>query len=319
MSSGKLAKRSSEMSAEYYPPQPIRRVSLRPHQQYFSVLLADDGSPDVLAAIDLLVDLPLQNCTVTALSVVGSLGRQSIVLREACLEQTRQRLEQAEICTRTMLKAGDAAKVVLEVAEMLMPHLLILGATGLNHALGIMLGGVAEQIVEQVHSPVLIFRQPYRGVRKIGFFTDGSTQAESAAHYLGRFPLPDEAEVLVVHVQPALAMQPLDRAAFQQPKPNGNGKTRLMSLQEADEILRTATLILQQHELPTRSVLLQGEPCEQIREFVKREEIDLVVLGAQGVSKGHQWQLGSLPRRLLHYCPCSTLIVKERFETLQRN
>lgn len=319
MSSGKLTKRSSDMTAEFYLPQPIRRVTLRPYRRYFSILLADDGSPDILAAIDLLVDLPLYNCSVTALSVVNAHETRGMVLREACLEQTRQRLEQAEICAHTILKVGNPAEVILQVAEELRPHLVILGATGLNHAFGILLGGVVEKVVEQIHLPILIYRQPYRGLRKVGFFTDGSSQAEGAAQYLGKFPLPDEAEIHIVHVTPSLAMQPVDREAFQQPKPNGNGKAKRFAIQDGDGILRRATLILQRHELPTRAVLLEGEPCEQIHNYVTKEALDLVVLGASGLSKGHQWQLGSLPRKLLHYCPCPTLIVKEQLDMIGKN
>ncbi|MCX8062094.1 MAG: universal stress protein [Anaerolineales bacterium] len=307
------------MTIEYYVPQPIRRVTLRPYRKYFSVLLADDGSPDVLAAIDLLVDLPLDCCTVTALSVISQREANGTALREACLEQTRQRLEQAEICARTMLRGGSPPEVILQVAEELSPHLVVLGATGLNHVFGVLLGGVAEKVVEQIRLPVLIYRQPYRGLRKIGFFTDGSSQAEYAAEYLGKFPLPDEAEIHVVHVVPPLVMQPIDLEVLQNPKIDGNGKGKLLSIQDADEILRRATLILQRHELPTRAVLLEGEPGEQIRDYVEKEAIDLVVLGASGLSRRHQWQLGSLPRKLLHYCPCPTLIVKEPVELVHKN
>lgn len=319
MSSGKLAKRSSEMTVKYDFPQPIRRITLQPYRKYFSVLLADDGSPDVLAAVDLLVDLPLYNCTVTVLSVISQREARGLVLREACLEQTRQRLDQAEIFARTILRGGDPAEVVLQVAEELSPHLVILGASGLNHALGILLGGTAEKVVEQIHQPVLIFRHPYRNLRKIGYFTDGSSQAEAAAEYLGTFPLPDGAEIHVVHVVPPLAMQPVDREALKHPKPNGNGNAKTANHQDADAILRNATLILQKHELPTRTVLLKGDPCEQIRAYVEKEMLDLVVLGAGRISRGHQWQLGSLPRKLLNYCPCSTLIVKDQLKFVHRN
>lgn len=307
------------MTIEYDFLQPIRRVTLQPYRKYFSILLADDGSPDVLASVDLLVDLPLYNCTVTVLSVVSQREARGLVLREACVEQTRQRLDQAEICARTILKGGDPAEIILQVAEELSPHLVILGASGLNHALGILLGGTVEKVVEQIHRSVLIFRHPYRGLRKIGYFTDGSSQAEAAAEYLGTFPLPDGAEIHVVHVIPPLAMQPVDREALQQPKPNGNGKVKTAKHHDADAILRNATLTLQKHELPTRTALLSGDPCEQIRAYVEKEMLDLVVLGAGRLSRGHQWQLGSLPRQLLHYCQCPTLIVKDQLESVHRN
>ncbi len=319
MSSGKLTKRSSEMNREYEYPRPIRRVTLHPRHKYFSILLADDGSPDILAAVDLLVDLPLDHCTVTAVSVVSNRDANGLAMREACLEQTRQRLEQAEITARTILRGGNPAEGILKIAEELSPHLVVLGATGLNHAFGILLGGVAEKLVENLSFPALIYRQPYRGLQKIAFFTDGSSQAEYAAEYLGEFPLPDESEIHVVHVKPTMPMQPINQLELKQPLPNGNGKAKKLLLRDTDAILRKATLILQKHELTTKTVLLEGEPCEQIRNYIEKEDIDLVVLGASGLSKGHVWQLGSLPRKLLHYCPCPTLIVKQPLGLISKN
>lgn len=109
------------------------------------------------------MDLPLYNCSVTALSVLSPHEARGRALREAGLEQTRQRLEQGEICACTLLKVGNVAEVILQVAEELCPHLVVLGATGLTHAFGVPLGGVVEKVVEQIHRPVLVYRQPYRG------------------------------------------------------------------------------------------------------------------------------------------------------------
>jgi nucleotide-binding universal stress UspA family protein len=45
-------------------------------------------------------------------------------------------------------------------------------------------------------------------------------------------------------------------------------------------------------------------------EYIKTEQVDLVVAGSRGLSPVKAWLLGSVSRKLVHYSDCSVLIVK---------
>lgn len=110
------------------------------------------------------------------------------------------------------LKLGHAAEMILEIAETRKPDLIALGAKGLRSTVGILLGGVAQQMVEYACCPVLVVRPPCHRFCNILLVTDGSPSSQSAARYLGKLHLPEGAAVHVMHVlpplQPAVMMEP---------------------------------------------------------------------------------------------------------------
>ncbi len=58
------------------------------------------------------------------------------------------------------------------------------------------------------------------------------------------------------------------------------------------------------------SVLLRGDAATEIIEYVKTNQIDLIVSGSRGLSEVRGWLLGSVSRKLVHYAGCSVLVVK---------
>ncbi len=318
MSTGKLFERRSPMNAQAYQPQPIKRVTTKPHHKFLNILIADDGSPDILAAIELLTTLPISNCSVTAISVLTPREGDSYAVRQACLEQTSSVFQKKGIPITTRIEGGDPTEKILEHAKQMQPSLVVLGANGLRHIFGVPLGGVVEKVVEEIRQPVLIMRQPFRGLKRIGLFTDGSSQAEYATQYLAELPLPDDVEVHAVHVEAPIDYDTLVTQSWQSQAAEA-GATITAKARSGEEILNKALLILQGHEINTKSALLRGDPCDQISRYMEEEHLDLAVLGARGFTKGKSWELGSLPRKLLHYCPCATLIVKDRRDWSSRN
>jgi nucleotide-binding universal stress UspA family protein len=82
---------------------------------------------------------------------------------------------------------------------------MALGAKGLRTTLGILLGGVAQQVVEYAHWPVLVVRAPYAGLRRVLLLVDGSAYSQRALAYFARFPLPEDLEITLLHVLPPQA------------------------------------------------------------------------------------------------------------------
>jgi nucleotide-binding universal stress UspA family protein len=193
----------------------------------------------------------------------------------------------------------------------------VLGAKGLRATLGILLGGVAQQVVEYAHCPVLVVRAPYQGLRRILVVTDGSAHSQYAARYLGKFPLPDEADVRVMHImpplQPPLAMEPYLGGwhTIYMPLPL-NDETALQAKQErqGQALLDRTCELLRRNGIESIPVLRRGDAATEIIDYVKANQIDLIVVGSRGWSQFKDWWMGSVSRKLVHYSNCSVLVVK---------
>jgi nucleotide-binding universal stress UspA family protein len=57
-------------------------------------------------------------------------------------------------------------------------------------------------------------------------------------------------------------------------------------------------------------LLRRGDAATEIMEYVKAADVSLIVAGSRGLSPVRAWLLGSVSRKLVHYAPCSVLIVK---------
>jgi nucleotide-binding universal stress UspA family protein len=182
-----------------------------------TILLAFDGSQHCQSAIDLLCDLPLSaESKVHVIGVLIPRDSSNHAVLEAALEQADLMLKGASIDSKTEIIVGNPAETIIEFANKLHPDLIVAGAKGLRHTLGILLGGVAQQIVEYAEQPVLVVRAPYKGLKRMLLVTDGSLSSQAAIEYLAgvsqaaepvhceRFPLPPGVQVYLMHVLPPL-------------------------------------------------------------------------------------------------------------------
>ena len=97
---------------------------------------------------------------------------------QAGLDREQERLAQAGMQVETILIAGNPAATLNAHAEEIQADLMLIGAKGLRATLGILLGGVAQQVVEYSTCPVLVVRAPYHGLTRILLVTDGSEQSK---------------------------------------------------------------------------------------------------------------------------------------------
>lgn len=169
----------------------------------FRIHLAVDGSEHSLAATQLVRDLPLPaNSKVTILGVLTPGRPPDESGLQAAIAQAETILEGSPVETSSRILQGNAAQKLIEYGTEHRPDLMLIGAKGLYSILNILLGGVAHQVVENARWPVLVMRTPYRGLQRVLFTTDGSPNSREAARYLAGFPLPEQTELQVLHVQP---------------------------------------------------------------------------------------------------------------------
>lgn len=290
----------------------------RTHKKW-NILLADDGSEHAQAAVQLLQTLPLPTKSRVRILRVFPPGQTFAVAHfEKSLERTKTQLLESEIATDADILLGYPAEKIVETAKEMRPHLIILGAKGLRATLGILLGGVAQQVVEYACCPVLVVRAPFRGLKRILLVTDGSLYSQRAARFLGKFPLPKQAEVQVMHVLPP-PTQPVII------EPYLGGRETWTSLHTPEEetvflqkqenegltLLERARSLLSKKGVESTPVLKRGDAATEIIDYVAHNNIDLIVAGSRGLSRFQGWLMGSVSRKLVHYSNCSVLIVKQ--------
>jgi nucleotide-binding universal stress UspA family protein len=283
-----------------------------------NILMADDSSQHAQAAVELIRDLSLPpNCRVLVLRVFTPGQISAIPDFEGSLEKTKRQFLNAGITAETDLILGSPAEKIIEVAQTKKSNLIVLGAKGLRATLGILLGGVAQQVVEYAHNPVLVVRAPYEGLRRILLVTDGSVPSQQASRYLGNFPLPDKTDVRVMHVipppQPFLTMEPHLggwQSIYVLPPDDVDSAMQKRLEHKGRTILNRTCNLLQRHGVSATPILKQGDAATEIMDYAKINDIDLIVAGSRGFSRFKSFWMGSVSRKLVHYSDCSILIVK---------
>ena len=292
------------------------------------ILLGYDGSEHSHAALSLLCDLCSQDdapptSQVQLLAVFTPLmaGDQG-PLRDA-LEQAHAFLEGKCFQVSSDFVLGYPAEQLMQFADKLNPDLIVIGARGLRSALGILLGGVAQHVVEYASCPVLAVRAPYQGLQRILLVTDGSEFSAKATAYLAKFPVPALAHVQVLHVLPPLPLTPSTEFYARTyplapevlpiyPKEPTAEELAWQADEEkhGKQILAQTVELLRSAGIEADSVMLRGDAAKEIIEYAKENNINLIVSGSRGLSQFKGWLLGSVSRKLVHYSECSVLIVK---------
>ncbi len=284
---------------------------------HFKILLGDDRSEHALAAVALLEDLPFASGTdITVFRAVSPNQATDLVLIEDALNQTSNRLRKKGLHAKPELQLGFPTEKFLKYAEEQKPDLIIIGAQGLRATAGILVGGVAQQVVEYAPCPVLVVRAPYNGLRGVMLVTDGSASSRQAVHFLGRLPLPVDARLWVMHVLPPppipmmivettmgdvpIAFQASEEAAALREKEEKDGQALMDSTRKA----------LQAMGKPAEGILKRGDAATEIMAVIKEQNIDLLITGSRGLSPIRSWMMGSVSRKLVHYSGCSVLVVR---------
>jgi nucleotide-binding universal stress UspA family protein len=287
-----------------------------------NVILAVDGSEHSAAAARLLRDLPLpRGSSVNVLAVLVPRNASDHANLEQALTDSRDILGDIKATVETELLTGYPAEQISEYAAKKVPDLIVLGAKGRRATLGILLGGVVQQIVEYAEDPVLVVRAPYEGLQRILIVTDGSVHSQRAMRYLGQFPIPDLSEVHACYVLPPMPSPALIArswpAGSESMAPVPSYETEEMLAKQAEEeerhgkaLLAESVNTLGNYGIEAKSVLLRGDAATEIIEYAKQNQVGLIVVGSRGFSQMRRLLLGSLSRKLVHYAGCSVLIVK---------
>lgn len=314
---------------------PLINLEMKTGKTSLHYLLAFDGSPHARAALELLLDLPIcsdisaENCILTLMTVLPTQSIGAHEFLQAALDQEQQRMAEAGFIVHTIIKAGNPAATINDYADEIQADMILIGAKGLRAALGIPLGGVAQQVVEYSHCPVLVMRAPYHQIQRVLLLVDGSPSSQRAVDYLAfKCPegkrrrctwLPKSVELTAMHVlPPPIEDEPFRRAWMLGPEALYPTPLPLINKEEiesgeqrvAEKLLDETLAVLSQGGFDAQRVIVRGDAAEVALATIRDRRIDLVVCGSRGLSAISSWLLGSLSRKMVHYATCSVLIVK---------
>jgi nucleotide-binding universal stress UspA family protein len=288
------------------------------------IILAVDGSEHSFTAAQFICDLPLpEGSVVVALGVLSQRHTPSRYLLAAALDKAQTILQDGGAEVQAGLLHGNPAEALTSFAHEHKADLLVVGAKGLRATLGILLGGVAQQVVEYANCPVLVVRAPYEKLLRVLLVVDGSSHSQCAVGYLTRFPFPERSNVHVMHVlppipQPEVPLSTGRHPTFYQDIPTVSSYETEQEIArqaeyegQAGQVLLTETIeVLRASGIEATGVLKRGDAANEIIEYVKSQNIHLITAGSRGLSEVKGWLLGSVSRKLVHYAGCSVLIIK---------
>jgi nucleotide-binding universal stress UspA family protein len=287
-----------------------------------NILLAVDGSEHSEAATILLNDMVGDSpCKITIIAVLDTPHTPRRQLLLDTLQKTHATLQRAGREVIFGLLHGNPTEAICHYADAQQTDLIILGAKGRRATLGILLGGVAQQVVENAHQPVLIVRSPYEGLHKILATTDGSTYSLNALKFMGclTYTLPAELHILhVTNPYPPFeaAMQPrtwlFGNDIFLPPAVSEEQTKQWQetAYEAGKNVIDEALHVIQPCGIQAKTSIINGDAATEILDYAKQNSINLIVTGSRGLSSVQGWLLGSVSRKLVHYSNCSVLIVK---------
>ena len=293
-----------------------------------NILLADDGSAHSKAAVELICDLQLEdNSRIKALRVFTPSDTANVWMLEKALHTTEKALCEGGKIVESELILGHPAEMILKTAEKDQADMIVIGAKGLRATLGILLGGVVQQVAEHAERPVLVVRAPYKGIKRVLLAIDGSEESNKMISCMSGFPLPEGAKFEILHVAPPI---PSEQEIVQY-WPSGIDVSFTVPIEEirqqikeraereeefGKKILTEASAILSKQGIQAQIAFLRGDAATEIIEYAKERKIDLIVSGGRGLGPVRSWILGSVSRKLLHYAPCSVMVVKSAGQKL---
>jgi nucleotide-binding universal stress UspA family protein len=286
-----------------------------------NIIFTTDGSEHAQAAAELMLSLSLPSHTsVTIIAVADSPHSPRHYMLLDALKQARDHLSSADFQLSIGLLHGHPAQEIIRFADEKKPDLILMGAKGLHATMGILLGGVVQQVVEHANWPILVTRAPYQGLKRILLVLDGSPCSQKAIDYIVRFPFPEDAQVQILHVLPppadeqeiiaatwaagvdAITIRPTIREELE--------RAQAEEEQLCKELLTQANQLCNNRYPHVSTLVRRGDAATEILAYTKESPVDLIIAGSRGLSAIGGWLLGSVSRKLVHYASCSVLIVK---------
>lgn len=227
------------------------------------------------------------------------------------------------VASRKVVRALAPELGILESARALGAQLVVMGTHGRTNLAHVLLGSVAERVVQLAPCPVLTVRSSDHmpggkapaarpagdaamvTIRTILCPIDFSDCSRTALEHAEEFARRFDAALIVTHVvEPvmypvAYGMPPVAPVAFEEGA-RGSAEKALASLVEG----------LTARGVKARVLVDSGNAATRICDLARQESADLIVLATHGYTGMKHMLLGSTAEKVVRLAPCAVLAVK---------
>jgi universal stress protein A len=144
-------------------------------------------------------------------------------------------------------------------------------------------------------------------IRKIAYCTDFSHNAEIAFEAALETAQKFDAKLTILHALPPVINPVLTDMEMMLPD-----ESRESLVQKLEQKMRDVYGSRIPGNIAYQLVVLDGHVSSTILQYLTEHNIDLVILGAYGLSGVELVLFGSVAKRIAHKAPCSVLIIREK-------
>ena len=221
-------------------------------------------------------------------------------LREFSKRQTRTQVQ-----PQCFVQDGDASDKILSFTQSKGVSLIVMGTHGLRGVDRLMLGSVTEKVLRKAKCPVLAVRKPVHdfvspgknvdpvSLKKIVLGMDFSDHARHALNYALSLAREYHAELTLLHVSE---------------HPAGSADLEAATAEAMKELEQSIPVGAHKPSL-AKFLMRNGKPFQQILEFAREAQTDVVIMGARGRGSLDSALFGSTTYRVIQLGPCPVLAV----------
>jgi nucleotide-binding universal stress UspA family protein len=234
---------------------------------------------------------------------IGSKRRRVNQLLDDYLNEVSADLHAENIKAEIVMRYGRPAEEILAYNESDKFDLILMTTHGRGGITRWWIGSVAEQVVCESPTPVLLIRskaeESFPEVKKVSFDNilvplDGSEIGETALPYVEELAAKTDSCVTLMHVIPA-------HYTFDPKAGNDNGNNLNESTQKAsEEYLHGIAGLLEQRSIRAICKVGNGDPANVVVDYAGENNIGLIAMSTHGRSGVARWVLGSVADKVLH-------------------
>ena len=225
-------------------------------------------------------------------------------------------LKEAHLDPAWFYRVGTPGVEIAQWAEAHEVDLIVMGSRGRTGRANVLLGSVAQAVLADCRTPVLLIRRdtaPRRGALRVGLAFDGSEHSRAALDFAIAQQMLFGAD-FTLHVAHVVDEVPIEvKTALFNLASTGftHEEVRALRQEAFDSVMAAARATLGSAGLAaSEEMLVSSNPGEALAEWTQRTHLDLLVMGSHGLSALKLLALGSVASGVGARCDTPLLLVR---------